>query len=69
MQAVSMLQLHMVTASSESTQVTSFLDRKVYWRVKIMPTTIKGIQQLTLSLSMKQSGPFLEELTAFRYMG
>lgn len=70
MQAVTMIQLRLVqlNPSQESTQVTALLGEKWYWRAKITPTPIKTIQQLTISLSLNQSGPFREELTAYRYV-
>lgn len=68
MQAVTMIQLNLVqlNPSQESTQVTSMLGEKWYWRAKISPTPIKGIQQLSIALSLNQSGPFREELKAYR---
>jgi general secretion pathway protein I len=69
MQAVAMVQLHTVLVTPQSTQVTTFLGQPIYWRVKITPTTVKGMQQMIVSVSTKQSGPFRDELTAFRYMG
>ena len=70
MQGVSMVQLNLiqVTSAQESTQVTSMLNQKWYWRAKVASTPIKHIQQITISVSQKQAGPFYEELTAFRYL-
>lgn len=69
MQGVSMIQLNLVQVnqSQESTQATTLLGEKWYWRAKISSTPIKAIQQITISISPIQSGPFREELTAFRY--
>lgn len=70
MQGVSMIQLKLVqvTPSQESTQVTTMLDQKWYWRAKVSSTPIKKMQQITISVSKNQSGPFYEELVAFRYL-
>ena len=70
MQGVSMIQLNLVqvTTSQETTQVTSMLGESWYWRAKISNTPIKNIQQITISVSPKQIGPFQEELVAYKYL-
>lgn len=70
MQGVSMIQLNLVSInpSQESTQVTTLLNQKWYWRAHVSATPIKQMQRLTISVSQAQSGPFREELTAFRYL-
>jgi general secretion pathway protein I len=70
MQGVSMIQLNLISVvpSQESTQVTSLLDQKWYWRAHLSATPIKRMQRITISVSQAQSGPFREELTAFRYL-
>lgn len=70
MQGVSMIQLKLVqvTTSQESTQVTTMLNQKWYWRAKVSDTPIKKMQLITISVSQKQAGPFSEELIAFRYL-
>ncbi len=70
MQGVSMIQLGLVEVnpSQESTQATTMLGQKWYWRAKISSTSMKTIQQMTISVSSKQAGPFREELTAYRYL-
>lgn len=69
-QGVSMIQLNLVQVnqSQESTQVTTMLGNKWYWRAKISSTPLKKVQQITISVSQKQTGPFREELIAFRYL-
>lgn len=71
MQGVSMIQLGLIqiNPSQESTQVTTMLNQKWYWRAKINSTPIKSMQQINISVSQKQAGPFREELSAFRYLG
>lgn len=70
MQGVSMIQLKLVQLDSgqESTQATTMLGQKWFWRAKITATPIKTIQRMTISISLNQSGPFREELTAYRYV-
>ncbi|HAT1941786.1 GspI family T2SS minor pseudopilin variant LspI [Legionella pneumophila] len=70
MQGIAMIQLNLLrtSQSQESTQATTILGQKWYWRAKISPTPIKRLQQITISVSSKQAGPFREELIAFRYL-
>ncbi|AAU27442.1 TPA: type II secretion system protein GspI [Legionella pneumophila] len=70
MQGIAMIQLNLLrtSQSQESTQATTMLGQKWYWRAKISPTPIKRMQQITISVSSKQAGPFREELIAFRYL-
>lgn len=69
MQGVAMIQLSLVqiNQSQESTQATTMLGETWYWRGKLSPTPIKSMQQITILVSKNQAGPFMEELTAFRY--
>lgn len=69
MQGASMVQLKLIQVSTamDSTQMTTMLNQKWYWRVNISNTPIKNMQQLTISVSQKQAGPFTVELIAFRY--
>ena len=69
MQGVAMIQLNLiqVSTSQESTQATTLLGEKWYWRAKISKTAIKSLKQLNISTSSQQNGPFKEELIAFRY--
>ncbi|HDV5711011.1 TPA: GspI family T2SS minor pseudopilin variant LspI [Legionella pneumophila] len=70
MQGIAIIQLNLLrtSQSQESTQATTMLGQKWYWRAKISPTPIKRMQQITISVSSKQAGPFREELIAFRYL-
>lgn len=69
MQGVTMAQLGLLplTSGQEITQMTQMLNQHIYWRVKQSNTPIKNIQQLTLTVSKTQSGPFHDPLIAFRY--
>ncbi|NYQ85964.1 GspI family T2SS minor pseudopilin variant LspI, partial [Escherichia coli] len=70
MQGVAMIQLNLLrtSQSQESTQATTMLGQKWYWRAKISQTPIKRMQQITISVSSKQAGTVREELIAFRYL-
>lgn len=69
MQGVAMIQLDLlkVTPSQESTQATNMLNETWYWRAKLSNTPLKHVQQITISVSSNQLGPFREELIAYRY--
>lgn len=67
MQGVAMIQLNLISPQNlESTQVSTLLGESWYWRIKLKNTPIKKIQQITILTSSKQTGPFFEELVAFR---
>ncbi|KTD34173.1 type II secretory pathway protein LspI [Legionella moravica] len=70
MQGVSMIQLNLLQTnqSQESTQATTMLGQQWYWRAKISTTPFNKVQQITISVSPKQTGPFRDELVAFRYL-
>ena len=70
MQGLTMIQLNLIAVnqSQESTQNTTMLNEHWFWRAKISATAIKKIQKITISVSQKQTGPFREELTGFRYL-
>lgn len=67
MQGVSMIQLGLLTIppNQEITQVTNMLGKKWYWRAKLLPTPIKAIQQIQITTSQHQSGPFTNQLIAY----
>ncbi|KTC98096.1 GspI family T2SS minor pseudopilin variant LspI [Legionella erythra] len=70
MQGVTMVQLGLLTVppNQEMTQVTSLLGQRWYWRVKLSPTALgKTVQQITVSVSKNQAGPFTDPLLAFKY--
>ena len=70
MQGVAMVQLGLVEVKpqQETTQVTAMLGQRWYWRAKLNATAIKSMQQITISLSQNQSGPFMDPLIAFKYV-
>jgi general secretion pathway protein I len=69
MQGVSMVQLGLVQVNVEQavTHVTTMLGQRWYWRATMSPTAIKSVQQITITVSNKQAGPFRDPLIAYRY--
>lgn len=69
-QGISMIQLNLLqlNQSEVSTQATTLLGQRWYWRAQFNETPINKMQQITISVSQKQTGPFREELIAFRYL-
>lgn len=69
LQGVAMVQsglLH-INSGQETTQDTTLLGEHWFWRVKVSKTPQKSIQLLTVSVSSEKTGPFHNELYAFRY--
>lgn len=68
MQGVSLIQLGIISPvlHQEITQVTTLFDSRWYWRVRLTPTPLHGVQQITLRVSQKPTGPFTDPLIAFR---
>lgn len=69
MQGVAMVQLGLfqIGPGQETTQDTQMLGQHWFWRVKSSSTPQKSVQRLTISVSKQKTGPFQEELQAFRY--
>lgn len=69
MQGVAMVQLGLlqVTPSQDITQLTTMLGQRWYFRAKVGQTPIKAVQQITITVSKKQAGPFADPLLGFRY--
>ncbi|CDZ78398.1 type II secretion system protein I [Legionella massiliensis] len=69
MQGVAMVQLDVVQIRSnqEVTKLTSMLGQRWYWRAKLSRTPIKSLEQITITVSKNQAGPFQDPLIAFRY--
>jgi general secretion pathway protein I len=70
MQGVAMVQLGLlqITPGQETTQDTAMLGEHWFWRAKVSSTTLKSVQLITVYVSTQRTGPFREELQAFRYM-
>lgn len=69
LQGVSMVQLGLLTVppNQEITQVTTLFGQKWYWRVKLSSSAINSVQQILITVSKNQAGPFTDPLLAFRY--
>ena len=70
MQGVTAIQLGLVSINlnQEITQVTTMLGQRWYWRAKLTLTSVKPMQQINVTVSGQQAGPFRDELIAFRYV-
>ena len=69
MQGVAMIQTGQISIppNQEITKVTTLLGKRWYWRAKFLPTPIKHMQQINITTSLNQTGPFGNLLIAFRY--
>lgn len=69
MQGISMIQSGLLPMqfNQELTEVTSLLGQRWYWRAKLTPTPIAHMQQINITVSQHQSGPFTDLLIAYRY--
>jgi general secretion pathway protein I len=70
MQGVALIQLGLlqINPNQETTQETFMLGTHWFWRAKVSATPKKSVELITLSVSTQKSGPFREELYAFRYV-
>jgi general secretion pathway protein I len=70
MQGVAMVQLGLIEVKpqQEASQVTAMLGQRWYWRAKLNSTAIKSMQQITITVSKSQSGPFMDPLIAFKFI-
>lgn len=69
MQGVTSIQLGLlkIPATQEITQVTTMLGQRWYWRAQLKSTPVKHMQQINITVSKHQSGPFGDLLVAFRW--
>jgi len=69
MQGIDEIQLNLLDLNNnqESTHITHMLGKTWYWRAKITSTPIKSMQQITVSVSKNQHGPFNDSLIAYRF--
>lgn len=69
MQGVNDIQLGLVVFPNgqTATKVTTMLGQRWYWRATLTSTLIKSTQQISITVSNKPEGPFLDELIAYRY--
>jgi len=69
MQAIAAIQLGLEPVNNQQnvTKVTTMFGQQWYWKAVLKPTPIKNTDLLTISISKKSSGPFIDDLSAFRY--
>ena len=69
MQAVAAVQLGLVSPGFNQpvSEVTKMLGQRWYWRAKLTSTPVPSMQQISITVSEQQAGPFKDELIAFRY--
>ncbi len=67
MQGVTMIQLGLlkVSLNQETSQMTTMLGQRWYWRAKIIATPLSHIQQINITVSKHATGPFGDLLIAF----
>ena len=68
MQGVAMIQLGLLSPSGnqESYQVTKMLGQQWYWKAQLQPTQVLHMQQINITVSKHQSGPYGDLLIAFK---
>lgn len=68
MQGVAMIQLGLLNASNHQDvhEVTNMLGQRWYWRAQLQPTLVNHMQQINITVSKNQSGPYGDLLIAFR---
>lgn len=69
-QGVVMMQLGLlkVMPNATASQVTQMLGQNWYWQAKIKQTPIRSVQEITITVSKKAAGPFIDPLIAYRYL-
>lgn len=69
LQGIQLIQLGIVqpTPQQDMTEITTLLGQRWYWRIHISPTPFKKVEQITITLSQKQSGPFRDAVIGYRY--
>lgn len=69
MQGIAMLQLGLIDTSGKPniSQATTIFNEKWYWRADLKESPIKKIEQITIRVSNKETGPFQNPLIGFRY--
>jgi len=70
MQGITAIQLGLIPIqpNQDISQVTTMLGQRWYWRAKLSPTSVKTTQQITVVTSRQSSGPFSDQILAYRYM-
>ena len=68
-QGTNMIQLGLlpINPNQDLSQRTTLFGQQWYWRAKITSTPIKSMQQITITVSKNQTGPFKDPLVSFWY--
>lgn len=69
MQAMTQIQSGLISVSSEqkTLHTTYLFEKKWYWQASIQSTFIKTMDQITIRVSDKKTGPFTDSLIGFRH--
>ncbi len=69
MQGIASIQLGLTSLvlNQESTDSMMMAGQKWYWRARITPTSVKGLQQVSIKVSQVRDAGFSSPLIAFRY--
>jgi general secretion pathway protein I len=54
--------------NQETTRVTHQFGSTWYWRAHISPTPLRTMQQISISISTRKTGPFTNRLIGYRYV-
>lgn len=67
-QEISKLQMHLISAPwmQETTGTTEMLGQKWYWKLSLAPSKLSGVEMIRIQASRHETGPFTEELLAFK---
>lgn len=70
MQGIASIQLGIISPviNQESTESMMMAGQKWYWRMQITPTSIKGMQRISIQVSKTIDADFSSPLIAFRYV-
>ena len=70
MQGIAMIQLGLLNTklNQEVTEATNFLGERWYWRIFLVNTPVPSVQQITIKVSKKQEGPYVDPLIGYRYV-
>lgn len=69
LQGITMVQLGLINPPTNETmtKVTRLFGQRIFWRVHLSSTPFKGVQHITITVAQKQTGPFMNPLTGYRY--
>ena len=68
MQGVSVIQLGLLNLSGtqEVFHATNMLGQRWYWKAQLQPTLVNHMQQINITVSKNQAGPYGDLLIAFK---